>query len=334
MNPFSLGCRVTHINGVSVKIVYLDQLHWIEIAKAINGKTVKDGTHAVLKYITESSQEGKAIFPLSLSHYYETLKHSNPERRLRLAKVMRQLSGGKTVAALKHIVSHEIQVALKEFFPNQVIPQKFSYLSAGLEHAVGEELGLKLVWPKPEVVPADIKAKMESDIFAFIEDIFLSGVMRFESLEHLFTRLDTSPDDKFKQHLEEWKGIASQLSQNELERRIYSITFNDIVLPIVGELCKFNIPFEEFAQIGEQGICKLLDSMPTRRVDMHLRRQWAKNVNLTPKQSDLNDWCFVGSAVCYSDIVVTENQMNDLLSRAVNLNAKVTAELSDLMDLI
>lgn len=317
-----------------MKIVYLDQLHWIEIAKAINGKSVKDGTHDALKYITESSQESKAIFPLSLSHYYETLKHSNPDRRLRLAKVMRQLSGGKTVAALKHIVNHEIQVALKEFFPDQITPQKFSYVGTGFEHALGEELGLKLVWPKPEAVPADIKTKMESDIFGLIEDILLSGVLRFESLEHLFARPDTSADDKFKQHLEEWKGIASRVSQDELERRIYSITFNDILTPIVEELCKFKIPFEEFAQIGEQGVCKLLDLMPTRRVDMHLRRQWATNANLTPKQSDLNDWCFVGSAVCYSDIVVTENQMNDLLSRADSLNAKVTAEITDLMDLI
>lgn len=73
--------------------------------------------------------------------------------------------------------------------------------------------------------------------------------------------------------------------------------------------------------------------MPSRRADMHIRTQWAKNANLNPKVSDLNDWTYLGIAVCYCDLVVTENQMNDLLRRADEFAPKTTSLLSDLMKL-
>jgi hypothetical protein len=69
--------------------------------------------------------------------------------------------------------------------------------------------------------------------------------------------------------------------------------------------------------------------MPGRRADMHLRTEWAKSANLKPKPnlSDLNDWVYLGIAVCYCDLVVTENQMNDLLRRADEFAPKTTARV-------
>ncbi len=71
-----------------LKIIYLDQLHWIEIAKHINGKPTKEGTDEALNHILGLSKKDIAIFPLSISHYYETLKQSDPGRRQRLAQVI------------------------------------------------------------------------------------------------------------------------------------------------------------------------------------------------------------------------------------------------------
>jgi hypothetical protein len=60
---------------------------------------------------------------------------------------------------------------------------------------------------------------------------------------------------------------------------------------------------------------------------MHLTRQWAKNANLPPRDSDLIDWAFLSVAVSYCDIVVTENQMANLFSRGFNTHATVIAQL-------
>jgi len=64
---------------------------------------------------------------------------------------------------------------------------------------------------------------------------------------------------------------------------------------------------------------------------MHIRTQWAKNASLIPKPSDLNDWHFLGIAVCYCDLVVTEKQMNDLFHRSEEFESKSTARLTDLL---
>jgi hypothetical protein len=67
---------------------------------------------------------------------------------------------------------------------------------------------------------------------------------------------------------------------------------------------------------------------------MHLTRQWAKNANLRPRDSDLIDWAFLGVAVSYCDIVVTENQMADLFSRGFDTHATVIAQLGRLSELM
>jgi hypothetical protein len=99
-------------------------------------------------------------------------------------------------------------------------------------------------------------------------------------------------------------------------------------------LTRHGIPVQEFALLGESPWYVLLDGMPSRTADMHIRRQWAKNANLVPKDSDLNDWAYLGVAVSYCDIVVTEKQMTDLFSRGFSTRAKIVARLAEVPDLL
>ena len=62
--------------------------------------------------------------------------------------------------------------------------------------------------------------------------------------------------------------------------------------------------------------------------------QWAKNTYLRPRDSDLVDWSFLGVAVSYGDIVVTENQMADLFSRGFDTRATVISQLGQLPELL
>ena len=68
----------------------------------------------------------------------------------------------------------------------------------------------------------------------------------------------------------------------------------------------------------------------------HLRRGWAKNASLKPNDSgsDLNDWAYLGVAVSYCDIVVTEKQMADLFSRGFDTRATVVPQLGQLPELL
>lgn len=157
----------------------------------------------------------------------------------------------------------------------------------------------------------------------------MSGVLD-ASVENTFPqKMNLDFDNQFLDHLTTWRGSAARMSADKLRRTVYATTLVDIQKPLATVLAELRITTEQFAFLGEPVWCELLDMMPSRRADMHLRTQWAKNANLNPRVSDLNDWTCLGIAVCYCDLVVTENQMTDLLRRADEFVPKATARLTD-----
>ena len=139
-----------------MKIVYLDQLHWIEISKAIHGLPVPTGTAETLDHMRHRASEGALLFPLSLAHYLETLKHGDPARRQRLSAVMCKLSGGYTIAAPTTVLKHEIMAALIAKLALDAPLAPLTLLRRGVEHALGRSFNRRLVWPQPDEVPEDI----------------------------------------------------------------------------------------------------------------------------------------------------------------------------------
>jgi hypothetical protein len=320
---------------VTLKIVYLDQNHWIELSKAVHGKDTPPQTHDVLNCIRQAKASGGAVFPLSLAHYYETLKKSAPDRRQRLTAVMRELSGGQTISDIRNVVRHEIEVSLGQYFKERAQPREFTFLGSGLEYTFGRKLGLKVEWPaSAKTIPEGKRNDVEQSILELVEVSVLSGAIASDVGGHVFPKLDLTPDDKFREALYQWCGVVANYSPEELERRIFATTLADIQPMLEEVLVYFNIGLFEFAMLGERIWREFLNSMPSRKADMHLRRQWAKNADLIPRQSDLNDWAYLGIAVSYCDVVVTENQMSDLFSRGLNPKAKVLSKFKDLPALL
>jgi len=316
-----------------MKTIYLDQLHWIEISKAIHGHPVRPGTTEVLEHIRRRTKEGDLLFPLSLAHYFETLKQAAPDRRQRLSTVMRELSGDNTLANPTMIVRHEIRCALISKLGLNVPSPPLKLLGRGMEHALGRSFNIRLEWPDSEQVPDEVRQKIEINVFELLESTFLSGVLKTgEELFH-FPQMALDSDKKFLDHLTQWRGSGATMSAAELRRKICATILADIVELMSIVLAELGVTIQRFAEMGETAWCDLLGMMPSRRADMHLRAQWAKNASLNPKLSDLNDWAYLGIAVCYCDLVVTENQMNDLFQRSTEFGSKSTARLQDLLTL-
>lgn len=316
-----------------MKTVYLDQLHWIEISKEIHGLAVRDGTAETLEHMRCRVSEGELLFPLSLAHYLETLKNADPGRRQRLSNVMRELSGGYTIADCTTVLKHEIRSALirKLEIDFPLAPLKF--LGRGMEHALGRSFNLCLEWPYPDKVPEQVRKKVELDVFDYLEATLLSGVLDVGEGPVLFPKMGLEPDKEFQDRLTEWRGSGTNKSVTELRREVCAITLADIKEPLFVVLTELGITMAQVGALGEAVWCDLLEMMPSRRADMHLLTQWAKNASLNPRESDLIDWAYLGIAVCYCDLVVTEKQMNDLFQRSTEFKSKSTARLADLLEL-
>ena len=240
-----------------------------------------------------------------------------------------------SVAPPHVVVRHEIEVALERCFPGLLVPGPFQFLGSGFAHAADHKgFAFRLEWP-PETkdIPAPQRKAIEGLSLAMAEYSLLSGVLPTGDTLPLGPP-NLTPDRRFKAGLDEWRGVASRYPAAELERRIYAITLNDISNMLCEVLAQHKIPVQGFALLGEPRWCEFLDDMPSRRADMHLRRQWARNAGLTPKDSDLNDWAYLGVEVSYCDIVVTDKQVADLFSRGLGTSATVVAQLGELLEMV
>lgn len=103
-----------------MKIVYLDQNHWIELARAAHGRKSDSGALELLTELQRAAVERQACFPLSLGHFMEKFKQHAPDRRRRLAHVMWALSGGLTVADPQVVLQLEAEAALARVFPERI----------------------------------------------------------------------------------------------------------------------------------------------------------------------------------------------------------------------
>ncbi|MBB4261404.1 MULTISPECIES: hypothetical protein [unclassified Bradyrhizobium] len=77
-----------------MKIVYLDQNKWIELARAVKSPNDFPAYYAVLQSLVTEANAGRLLVPLTSTNLYETQKIAIPERREHLAWVQSTLSQG------------------------------------------------------------------------------------------------------------------------------------------------------------------------------------------------------------------------------------------------
>jgi hypothetical protein len=319
-----------------MKVTYLDQNHWIKLSQAAYGRGGRPETTAVLEALRQARALGRACFPLSWGHYLETTKRRDSDQRLRLATFMLELSGGITMASPDVVFRHEIEVALGRCFPDLVVPEPFELLGRGAAHAAGDRsFDIPMEWPPgADAMPAPLRAVVEGSLRTAAELTFLSRVSQVGYPLEWGPVTTLTAERQHKASLDQWRGTASRCPPDELEREIYAINLSDIDSLLQEALARHQISLAEFAQLDKLRRRAFLDDMPWQRAEMHLKRQWAKNADLPPRDSDLIDWSFLSLAVSYCDIVVTEKQTANLFSRGFNTRATIVSQLSQLPELV
>ncbi|MBB2495947.1 hypothetical protein [Aquipseudomonas ullengensis] len=276
-------------------VVYLDQNKWIELARIKNGKESSDRARQLLAEIDAARQSG-FVFPLSAIHIMEFSRIKDPERRARLGKVMWEYSAGITTTPLKIMLCWELEVAFASK-GYAITPEKPSYLGQGIAHAFGEQLD------------HPITAMFSKEI----DKAMLCGMKNTPPIQW---GASSECRDNFANHLRSIHKMKGDLERDKWEDWMYAISMADIVEPLHIVMSKYKIPVSEIETWGVDGIKSFMDSMPTRKLDIHLHRQVLQNPNYKPKHSDLEDWAGLGPAMCYADIVVCEKHFADLACRS------------------
>ena len=317
-----------------MRVIYLDQNKWIDVARAFHGKAQDAELKAACAVVEKLSRRMAAIFPLSWVHYVETAKITNHEQRTRLGTAMWEISRGHTLASLRKVARFEVETALARRFPH-VTPRDFQLVSKGHAHAFDARYAYRIPEEYRGRLPAGMSEEaLERELQRVLEKAAITGEgpggIRTPSPDY------NQPNSSFKEHLKTLPQRGSSLSPGKQEDFLHTIALIDIEEPIKEVLDFHGLSWErDLIPLGTEGLTAFVQGMPSRRTEVHLHRQILKNPTLKPKDNDLEDWSGLGPATAHCDIVICEKHFANLLHRdGFRPNAQVITDLRKLPDVL
>lgn len=119
-------------------VVYLDQNHWIYLARAAHGHPAGEAFRGALDELRSVCAAERCTLPLSWFHFLETHQSTQPQRRLRLATTMTELSRCATIASLSTLVSQQLSQSIARASGIVRVPQELQVFGIGVSHAFGQ----------------------------------------------------------------------------------------------------------------------------------------------------------------------------------------------------
>lgn len=284
-----------------IKVIYLDQNHWINIAKEYYNPSTKVSDQKISHLILNSSNNKKAIFPLSIVHLNETLSRINYQSRVKLVKFMIKVSKGYTIyPSYSPLFDPEVlQVALKKF-------------GTPIENFA------KIIIAKGILNMLGVKGD------SFNTDKVVSQILT----NKLFANKNLSIRKMQSDYVEEMNKNRLELMKNtDKKSRLDKILYDFYVGEIVSRFKKlyFKLPSHKQNEITElfqevnnkrdtEDIMKFLENMPALYCVFNMTYQ--RDILRPVKINDINDIQALSIAIPYCDIVVTDREMASFAYRA------------------
>ena len=312
----------------SPTVVYLDQLHWVELSKIAHGKAADSA--GALELARRAVEQGVAVFPISGGHFFELQRISDVSRREKLGAQMWELSQGRTLIDYGRLIQHEIASALRLFFPDRVPESSIQVLGRGIGHAFNKDATIPIPPKARERYSNGYLSRIQSGLQLEFERSLLTGYS--ELMKGSVPRVDLSaPAINFRRGLEKLRADLKNTNPDLRRRALEANAILDIYDPLLVQLGKHGITWDEFAALGPDRWHDFLEAQPYRRLDLHLRNHLLTDRNLPIQDTDFNDWAFVGMGALYCDVVATEKQFADILNRrGFEKRAVVYTRLSEL----
>ena len=258
--------------------------------------------------MSNASDKGTAIFPLSIAHVEETLRNLNPKRRKRLASLMINVSKGYSILPSNSIMESEVrQAALKKLGLPTVDVKKIA-IGRGISHMLGAKGELIR---KEGAVGPDLPEETKKKILDYVDSP--QALLRFLTSQSLAEKTRDMRQIQAAQveKMEEIRRQHAKIVDNDLRFRVSIVEFLiGIVGPWLTKLAvELNLPMNAIISKDwtQQEFTQFFQTMPTAyclftltyRRDQYLQRAIDKN--------DINDIWALTMAIPYCDIVVTES---------------------------
>ena len=310
------------------RYIFLDQNHWIYLAKAIWGRPHRTAHTAASEELLRRVDCDEIRLPLSILHLIEHMNAEEPGRRQRLAEVLERFSRGWFFAAWSDILPVEIARAVDQTFGTSSLPPP-AVFGRGFMFGVGTTARAAFL---PEWTQMDLQR------FAWL-------AAQPGALLDLLTFPNESGRARQKQRISEvsrrnaeaaeaLRAARRPYAKSLLRRAQYAGYTYELQERVGTALTALGKTFDDFIGLGVDGLIEFWSKVPSLDVDCELTvyrdRQWSRSVD----ENDVRDIGHLAIAIPYCNAVVVER----LWARAIQetrLDQKYGVRVStDLMDLV
>jgi hypothetical protein len=337
------------------KLVYLDMLHWISLAKANSGHPEGPQYAEALSAILEAVDKGVAVFPISDTTYMEVSRIGSYRQRRDLRNVIERVSRFQVVTSRVAIANHEVEALLDRIVgPSPDPVNGMDYLDWGVARAFGMVGGFR-------VKNTDTGEDVTDDAALAYPDGAQAFYNRMAQAElHLNRKtLDgPTPEEEPGLRAEGWNPaagyeVAARRAVQELEqvdRLNEDPTWRGERLRDVIAAREVAIEINRmfYEGLASRGVTvddvlseddidrtrRFFDSMPSFDVSVTLKAAYHRNPAHTWKPNDIHDIDALASTVPYCDIVVTDKEAASHLIQTGLADRFGTIVLARLDDLI
>jgi len=328
--------------------VYLDEWVWIRLARANMGRPESPFDLKLLESLRVAASYGVA-FPLSSTHYEETIRINDPSQRRDIATVMAPIAQARTLRMTSDLVRHQILVALHGLLGKPAFrPVAPQVIGIGVHWALrGREAFMT-------VVDADGHASNSVDpswhrkLNQYCEFALLSGPADSEipGLLQVGYVMPREHENIKGNRLEREASFVQQAlqikSREELRLRLFVRELTQSYGVVLQEiLTEYHLSIQSVvsgnrsksrAQMIEFG-----ERVPTLRISAEMKLEIFRNPNRAWTWNMLRDIDALSVALPYCHVVVVDRDALDLVRRTGAPNrygTTVTANLEELPDLL
>lgn len=309
-----------------MKYVYLDQMHWIALAKAAKGRA--DGSDFVraLDAARYAVANQLAVFPLSFAHIFEVARTSNPAQRADMAPLMAHLSLGVVLRSSRLRVEFQLRNAVRRLFAEPLLHPEPSPFGRGIDEIFRVDL-FSLLNISPEKT-APLRNSLDTP------EAWISLLLCEDEASRKagVVAMDTNGKNAVSEY--ELRRTTWAGEDADFARRAYAVLLTKAFWEeLKRSLQEIGRTIDDWGNAGPERLMEFWESIPSLHVEMELHTQMHRQKSKAWTTHDDRDIGFLALAIPACDVVVTEKFWVDLSFRRKLHDRYGSLLLSDLRDL-
>lgn len=298
-----------------IRIIYLDQNKWSDLANAHMGRNKGRRYVDVLNFLREGVQAGRLLIPLSSAHIVETIRCSEIPKRRAIGELMVELSQGYMLAPMYRTIINEVVAVCNKLMSNDddlymTVPH---VIGCTLQHAFVDDCNSSRIFETPISASYQLQWNRRT-----LQKILVWKAGRDDrAREAILSTLDLKK--QFVNNAESfrrWEGFVDKAGDS-LRMNFRDAANLRALLPVLDQCLQTpGADLEAFVSMGPRWMSGFLRLCPSLDVMLALQNSSDRNLQKQLEPNDVIDLSFLCVAIPYCDIVVTEKVWTSRVTEA------------------